>query len=303
MGTGKAGVITAWVMHGLSREGSDRTKWIVLTFTIIFWGLAFTAIKHAVQVLSPFELAFLRFLVADFLFILTVFFKGYRIRRKDIPTVFVLGFFGVTVYHVCLNAGEMYIPSGIASLIISTAPVFVLVLSAVFLKEGITYRKVAGIAIALVGVYVLSRPDSAGHLIGVLLVLISTISAAIYTVLGKSTLKRYSSGVLTSYVMLFGSVPLSIYAPSSFEKLLELDAITILSVVFLGVFSTYLAYQGWYYVLKREEASRASVFLNAIPVVSIVAGSLLLSEPITLSTLAGGAMILAGILIVLRAKS
>lgn len=289
-------------MSGLNREESDALKWVVLTFTILFWGLAFTAIKYAVRFLNPFELAFMRFLVADTLYAITVVVRGYRIEKSDIPALFILGFFGVTAYHVCLNAGEIYIQSGTASLIISTSPVFVLILSAIFLRERITPRKVLGILIAISGVYILSKPESSGSIIGILLVLLSTVSAGIYTVMGKIMLEKYSPGVLTSYVMLLGSIPLLPFAPSSFEKIWTLDSFTVISVIFLGVFSTYFSYQGWYYFLKRESASKASVFLNAIPLVSILAGFFLLSENITFETVAGGLLVITGILIVMRAK-
>ncbi|WP_456370773.1 DMT family transporter [Geoglobus sp.] len=281
----------------------DVFKWVVLIFTILFWGLAFTAIKYAVMSLTPYELAFLRFLVADVLFLATIVYGRYRIARGDLLKVSFIGVFGVAVYHISLNAGEMYIPSGVASLIIAMAPVFVLVFSAMLLGERITLAKVTGIMIALLGVYVLSHPEGGGDLTGVLLVLIATLSAGIYTVGGKVLMRKYDPLVLTSYAMVLGSVPLIPFSYSSLSKLLEVDVITVLSVVFLGVFSTYFAYQGWYYFLNREEASKASVFLQAIPVVSILAGYFLLGEEITHMTLIGGAMIIAGIVIVVRSKS
>ena len=281
----------------------DVFKWVVLIFTILFWGLAFTAIKYAVMSLTPYELAFLRFLVADVLFLATIVYGRYRIARGDLLKVSFIGVFGVAVYHISLNAGEMYIPSGVASLIIAMAPVFVLVFSAMLLGERVTLAKVTGILVALFGVYVLSHPESGGDLTGILLVLIATLSAGIYTVGGKVLMRKYDPLVLTSYAMVLGSVPLIPFSYSSLSKLLEVDMITVLSVVFLGVFSTYFAYQGWYYFLNREEASKASVFLQAIPVVSILAGYFLLGEEITHMTLVGGAMIIAGIVIVVRSKS
>ncbi len=282
---------------------SDRLKWVVLFFTILFWGLAFTAIKYAVRALTPYELAFLRFLVADALFAATILYGRYRIDRRDLPWVVLIGVFGVAVYHISLNAGEIYIPSGVASLIIAMAPVFVLVLSAAFLGERITAAKVFGILVALLGVYLLSHPESGGDVLGILLTLIATISAGIYTVGGKVLMKRYSPQVLTAYAMVLGSIPLLPFLPSSLERMMEVDILTVLSVLFLGIFSTYFAYQGWYYFLNREEASKASVFLQAIPVVSILAGYFLLGEEITLMTVAGGLLIILGILVVVRSNS
>ncbi len=287
-------------MCGLSREESDVFKWTVLFLTVIFWGLAFTAIKYAVNFFTPYELAFLRFLVADLLFIPTILIKGYRIEKRDVWKIFILGIFGVTIYHVALNAGETMVSSGVASLVIATAPVFVLLFSYLFLDERITLRKVAGIILALSGVYFLSDPESGGDVMGIAIVFISTLSAGIYTVGGKIMMKKYSPQILTAYAMVLGTVPLTIYSASSFSKMLSVDIIPALSVIFLGIFPTYISYQGWYYFLSKEEASRASVFLQTIPLVSIIAGVMLLGEPVTLYTLSGGFLIISGVLMVLK---
>ena len=283
----------------MSREKSDAVKWVVLLFTVLFWGLAFTAIKYAVVFFTPYELAFLRFAVANLLFIPTIVLKGYRIERADVWKVFVLGVFGVSVYHVSLNAGETLISSGVASLIIATAPVFVLMFSSLLLNERITIWKAAGIALALLGVYILTNPESGGNAVGALLVFIGTLSAGIYTVGGKIMMKKYSPQTLTAYAMVLGTVPLLAFSGSSIYKIFQTDALPLLSVLFLGIFPTYISYQGWYYFLNKEEASRASVFLQTIPLVSILAGWVLLGEPVTAYTALGGGMIIGGVLMVL----
>ena len=286
-------------------------KWLVLAFTIIFWGLAFTAIKYSVSFLNPYELASLRFLIADVFFLISLVAREAResresresVKREDIPVIFILGLLGVAIYHIFLNAGEIYITSGVASLIISTAPIFVLILSWLFLKEKITKMKVLGICIAFFGVALLSKPESGGSFFGVFLVFISSLSAAGYTVLGKKLMQRYDSLTLPSWAMLLGSIPILYFSIPGIEKILVYPNLNlILSVVFLGVFSTYLGYLGWYYFLEREEASRASVFLLAIPFVAIVSGALLLDESITALTITGGIAVIFGILLVIKSK-
>ncbi|RLI80035.1 EamA/RhaT family transporter, partial [Archaeoglobales archaeon] len=85
---------------------------------------------------------------------------------------------------------------------------------------------------------------------------------------------------------MYPAFPFSISAAK--KILFYQDLGLILSVLFLGIFSTYLGYLGWYYFLEREEASKASVFLLAIPFVSIIAGVFLLKESITALTILGG---------------
>jgi drug/metabolite transporter (DMT)-like permease len=277
------------------------SKWLVLGFTIIFWGLAFAAIKYSMVFLNPFELASLRFLIADVFFLLSLAARRCSLEKRDLPPIFLLGLFGVTIYHVFLNAGEIYVTSGVASLIIATAPIFVLILSWIFLGERITKGKVIGVLIAFGGVAALSKPESGGSPVGMILVFISALSAAGYTVLGKKLMQRYDFFALTSYAMLFGSIPILYFSVPGLGKILAImDPGLIYSVVFLGVFSTYLGYLGWYYFLEREEASRASVFLLTIPFVALIAGAVMLNESITLLTIAGGIAVIFGILLVLR---
>lgn len=274
-------------------------KWIVLALTVTFWGLAFTAIKYSVRFLSPIAIASLRFAIANTLFAVIII-LGKRIKWKDLPKVFALGIFGVSVYHVFLNLGEVYISSGVASVVISLAPIFVLILSAIFLRERITYSKVVGIIIAFLGVVVISEPSYA-NIYGIALVMVSTVAAAIYTTFGKSLLSKYNPITLTSNAMVLGSIPLYPFLPDSIRSLGG-DLNLIGSIVFLGIFSTFFGYLGWYYFLEKEEASRVSVFLLAIPVVSLLAGNILLAEPLTLRTVAGSGLVLLGIYIVVRKR-
>ncbi|RLI76777.1 EamA/RhaT family transporter [Archaeoglobales archaeon] len=274
-------------------------KWIVLALTILFWGLAFTAIKYSVIYLNPIELAAMRFVVADIFFALNILLSSLKINKKDLPLLFVLGLFGVTIYHVCLNTGEIYISSGVASLIISTAPIFVLLFSWMFLNETITKGKVLGILIAFLGVAMLSEPKT-GNIVGILLVFVSAIAAAVYTVLGKKLMDKYDSVTLTNYAMVLGSTPLFFVIDFTAFTALVLNLNLMLAVFFLGLFSTYLGYQGWYYFLEMEEASKASVFLLTIPFVSLIAGAILLNEAITLNTVIGGLAVVLGIVLTLK---
>jgi len=278
---------------------SKAFKWIVLAFTILFWGLAFTAIKYSIYFLNPIELAAMRFLFADIFFALNILILKSKIDFKDLPQFFILGLIGVPTYHDCLNFGETYISSGVASLIISTAPIFVLLLSWLFLHESITKGKIFGVFIAFFGIVILSEPES-GNITGILIVFVSAISAALYTVFGKKLLEKYDSITLTNYAIILGSIPLLfVITPSTLEILIS-DINLIFSVLFLSIFSTYLGYQGWYYFLKKEGASKASVFLLTIPPVSLIAGTVLLGEVITLKTILGSLAVIFGVAITLK---
>jgi drug/metabolite transporter (DMT)-like permease len=273
--------------------------YIVLFLTILFWGLAFTGIKIAVEELNPFELTFYRFLIADVFFAIYIVKRRAYLSKEDLRPMFLLGVVGITAYHVCLNYGEIYITSGLASLIISTAPVFIFVASILFLKERITLRKTVGSVLALFGVFVIifgSEEVGFSELWGVFVVFISSISATFYTIYGKSLFRRYDPLILTSYSIIFATIPLVLFV----RGIPYASGTTWLSVVFLGIFSTVVGYMGWYYVLDKMTASKASVYLQAIPVVSILAGSLLLGEEMNFYFFVGAIMVIAGVLLVTK---
>src|SRR5438105_6076676 len=137
-------------------------------FLVLFWGLAFVAIKQALVHMSWITLTFLRFALADILFF------GYltatrRLRpfpaKADLPHLTLLAFVGFTGYHLFLNLGESdaSVTAGTAALIIASTPAFIAVLAASLLRERRRRFQVQGIALAFPGLGVmifLARPDS-----------------------------------------------------------------------------------------------------------------------------------------------
>ncbi len=168
-----------------------------LILLILFWGLAFVAIKQALVFMSWITLTLLRFAVADALFV------GYLVAtrqvrhppaREDLPMLVLLAFFGFTGYHLFLNLGETdpNVSAGTAALIIASAPAFIAIFAIPLLKERIGRWQSAGIALAFAGLAVIIffvRPESqftfrASE--GALTVVPPAIFSALYAVLGKS---------------------------------------------------------------------------------------------------------------------
>lgn len=292
----------------MSSIKSVPTVAIALTATILGWGWAFMNIKIALNELDPFTLTILRFIVADVLFVPYIIYrKDMHLRRGDIPYVFILGFGGVAVYHLCLNFGEVFIPSGVASLIIATAPVYIFLSSIFLLGERLLKTRVIGTILALTGVvFIIVSGDTSykvGNYIGALAVLISALSATFYTIYGKNmfALNRYPPSILTAYSITLGTVPLFfLLTPDRIGQVVAISMETWASVLFLGIFSTFIAYQGWYYALNKLDASRAAVFLQAIPVVAVTSGVVFLDEPINSFFAIGAAMVIAGVYAVNR---
>jgi len=123
-----------------SKKPRDYYVFFIIGLPLIFWAFAFPLIKVGLTELYPENLAILRLFIASM-----IFFGFYLIKRKhisplqkaDVIPLFLIGFTGISMYHLGLNYGEQFISAGVASLIIATIPIYVVILAWVFLKEQI----------------------------------------------------------------------------------------------------------------------------------------------------------------------
>jgi drug/metabolite transporter (DMT)-like permease len=289
---------------------SNLQFFLMMMLAVILWSLAFPFINIGLDKLSFINLTIMRFFVVCITFLLLIVLKRNwfsKLHKKDIPYIFLLGFFGVMIYHFGLNYGELHMTPGAASLIIATSPIYILILAAIFLKEKITSLKFLGIILALFGVIIISIFGIPGgakieKAYAAIAVLIAAIVSAFYTIFGKKLLSRYNGLSLTAYAILFGSVvliPLSIFnAPSLISDVSNMQPVTWLAVIFLGVFSTVIGYAIWYIALEIKTASEISVYLYAIPVLSTIASYVLLGDAITTFFILGGIFVIIGLVLV-----
>lgn len=281
---------------------------LIVGLPVLFWACAFPLIIVALRELSPVNLAILRLFIASTIFLCLVLFQQKRFSpfyRKDILRLFLLGFIGVSVYHLGLNYGEQYVSAGAASLIIATIPIFVVIFAKLFLSEQIDKKMVIGIITALAGVVLISlwgNPDARiaiDYLTGALAVVLAAFVGAVYTIAGKKMMNRYNPLSLTAYAFLIGNLGLIPFLSASFfEEILQLSLVTWAAVLFLAIFPTVIAYSLWYTALEVKQASEISVFLYATPVISTLLGAIFLHERITIFYVIGGAFVLVGLYVV-----
>ncbi|MBN1861796.1 MAG: DMT family transporter [Candidatus Thermoplasmatota archaeon] len=285
-----------------------KSFYVIILLPIIFWAFAFPFIKIGLQELSPVNLTILRlFLVCGvFLFLMVIMPRKFTpLKKKDLLPLFFLGFFGVVVYHLGLNYGELYISASAASLIIASIPVFTVIFAALLLKEKLTTKIVSGVVLSLGGVMIISltgtssNPFEITYLSAAVAVFISALAGAGYTIAGKKLLTRYSALSLTVYAFLFGSLGLLPFVSSSLvEEIIELSLNGWGAVLFLALFPTVVGYILWYVALEIKTASEISVFLYFIPVLSTVISFFLFQEPITVLFLLGGVLVIGGLIVV-----
>ena len=292
----------------------DKKALIALIITVLIWGSSFVAIKIVLDQITPLALSFLRSGVATFALILLLGFNegfvkiGEVLREKFLYFV-LLGATGVTLFNIFQNVGIQYTSSGIASVLLATNPLFVLVLSIIFLREEINRNRVIGMMLGFFGIVIVifGGKNIMGFLLsssfaGNILVLFSALCWGLYVIMNKRVLRQYSPLLLTTSAFIFGSLLLFILCVFSrnFSVITGLSATSWLFVIYLGLISSGLTYLLWNYVLKRMEASKASVFLFLIPIVAILLGKIILAEKITPSLVVGTGLVLSGIYLVER---
>jgi drug/metabolite transporter (DMT)-like permease len=231
-----------------------------------------------------------------------------RLTRRQVIGTLLLGATGIFAYNLFFLGALARLPASRTSLIIALNPVVTIAAASLLLGERLSARRWLGVVIALLGVWiVVSRGDVLGSVtssvgVGELLMFGGVCSWAAYTLLGRRVLAGLSPLAATTYAALWGLVLLAIAAAPDMLDLGR-SAFTlpvVLSVLYLGVMGTSVAFVWYYQALQRLGASRTVVFNNLVPVFGATFGVLLLGEPLLPSMLLGGAIAVAGVMLVSR---
>ncbi|HYB44909.1 MAG TPA: DMT family transporter [Nitrososphaerales archaeon] len=269
----------------------------------LIWGMAFVAIKQADSELSPVNLALIRWFIASACYLVLIPLIGRwktRLQRRDIPRLLAIAFSNVAGYHISLYYAETTVSAGLAGILISFGPVFVVILSHFLLNEKAGRRILLGLLLAVVGTLVLSVSTvnlaDFASLYGPAEVILSAAFYALFTVLSKPLVHRYGAPPITIWSGLIGTTMMLPLLSQSFVSQLEvLSAIGWASVLYLSVLSTVLGYLLFFTLVSRGAVSRLSIQLFLAPMVSVAGGALLLSEPVSAATVVGGGMMLVAV--------
>jgi drug/metabolite transporter (DMT)-like permease len=286
-----------------------KKQWVIygmLTIATATWGSAFIAGKVAVQSFEPATIAFLRFFGAAILLFPLMFLMEKNRQKptlKDYGLFAVLGLTGIAIYNICFFLATKHAPVIKSSLFIASNPVLIVFLSGLFLKETITKNHIIGMVIALTGVtFIITE----GHVLTLFqfgfepidfVLLGAVISWALYSVVGKVVLRKYSAVESTTYAVAFGTIFLLPFAvvETSWQDILRADFSTWVAISHMSIFVTVVSFIMYYYGIKEVGAAKASIFINVMPVSAVLMATFFLGETFTWAHGIGAAFVLTGV--------
>jgi drug/metabolite transporter (DMT)-like permease len=283
-----------------------RTHLLLLTVNLIY-GANYSIAKIALpEHIKPFGFIVVRVVMAALLYWLchAIFIKE-KVAKRDLGLMAVCGLFGVAINQLLFFKGLSITTEINAALIMITAPILVLIISNLLLKEKITYTKLLGILFGAAGVAMLFLWDkkegfSSGGILGDLYVLINAASYAIYLVIVKPLMSKYHPITVVKWVFLFGML---VVVPVGFKQTTEvnwghLPGNVWLAVIYVVIGVTFFAYLLNATALKDAKPSLVSIYIYTQPLFATVIAVAVDNDNLTMQKCLSAALIFGGVYLV-----
>jgi drug/metabolite transporter (DMT)-like permease len=260
--------------------------------------------------LDPMQLVVIRtFITFLLVWMLTLLIPSEKIPRKDMIRLAIAGFFGTTVNQVFFFTGlNLSTPIDISIIHVSN-PAFVILFAGLAIKEKITGRKIGGVLLGGSGALLLILYGkkinlSSDHFLGNVFAVINMLGYAIYLVLAKPLMKTYHPFTVMKWVFLVGLITI---IPVSVPNILQIsfenfERITWISLFYVVVANTFLAYLLTIYALKHVEAGVASYYIYLQPIIVAIIALWLGVQSLTMDKFVAAGLIFSGVYLVSTKK-
>ena len=312
-----------------SDRKSDFVAYGLLLATVTIWGSTWPLGKWLVTdtagaTIPPLMIALVRYFIVVWCFFILLRWRegSFHIPfvKKHFPLLVLMGLLNVTIYQTGYVYGEYYTAASDASLVVSTGPIFVLLISIVVVKEHVDWRKILGTVFGFIGILIIvgfsPNINEPNRLLGDALILMSALAYASYTVSLHYLIGQYkkndpekptSLNVLT-WISLFGfllTLPVAFFASPEYLStpilFLEIPPRIWFGILYLAFLSTIIGFVMYAEGVFRLSATRAAVFSNFIPVVGIALSAVFLQEKIDpVAHIASLILIIIGVTLVNR---
>ena len=283
---------------------------LAATAASVIYGINHTIAKNLMpEIIQPYGFIFLRISGAAILFwLLSLFLPSEKIAKSDRLRFLACGLFGMTINMLMFFKGLSLSTPINSSVVITLVPVILLILSAIFLKEKITWNKYIGIGLGLLGALILiflgikTQNNAPNIPLGNILFLVNASSYSIYLIIVKPLVKKYNSITLMKWFFLIAFIinfPIGIneFIEVEWSKL-PLDIISKLAFVVIG--TTFFTYLFNIYALKQLQPSTIGAFIYLQPVIAILFAIIVGSDSITPIRIGAAALIFVGVFLSTR---
>lgn len=282
----------------------NKTKGhLAALITIVIWGSTFIATKILLKHMNPIEILFLRFLLG-FAVLILAYPKRLKIKDRKQELVFAgAGLCGICLYYLLENIALTYTMASNVGVIVSIAPFFTAVLFQFLMpsEEKLTLNFFVGFLVAMIGICLISFNGARLELnhTGDILSVAAAVVWAFYSMLTKKiSTYGYNTIQTTRRTFAYGIVfmiPTLFWFGFDIELQNVLQPECVFNLIYLGVGASALCFVTWNYAIKFLGAVKTSVYIYAIPVITVITSAMILKEHITIMAMAGTAMTLAGL--------
>ena len=285
---------------------SKAFRYLLILLAVVFWGTSFVATKTVLLEIKPVTVIILRLILASILLTTIALStkRSFSVNLKSHGWIFILAL--IATFHLWIQVtGLQYTTASNTGWIIGTAPIFMAVLGLIFYKEKVTFLQLAGILIAMFGLLLLI---GRGNILNInlienkgdLLVLGSAFTWGVYSMVNKKISLTYSPLMTVLYLFLMMAIIIIPFNLNSetFNSVIHLSLTGWMSILFLGLFCSGIAYVIWAQALRDMESARVGAFLYFEPFVTVLAAWFFLNEAITLMMILSGLLITVGVFIV-----
>lgn len=297
-------------MHNTSNKKSNPIYWLAV-LPPLFWAGNFIIGKLILIDIPPIHLSFFRWLTCSIIllpFSYRVFINSKAVIRSNLPKILVFSLLGIVGFNCFVYLGLVKTSAINAAIINSSMPIVTLILAVFIVGEPLTRNRLAGVALVLLGIIWISFEGNIQRLStfsfepGDVFVLLGVLCWALYTVLAR----RWPVAIpLTNFVFLISAIGTLVHIPFLFlEHSPSLksysDPATFISIIYLGIFPSFMAYIFWVKAIQRMGPGKTSLFMYFMPVFSTILAVVFLKEQIFVYHLIGFWLIASGLYVAMR---
>ncbi|GIH72837.1 EamA family transporter [Sphaerimonospora thailandensis] len=294
----------------MGQDGRDIRVWLALAAVYVVWGSTYLGIRIAIETMPPLTSGGLRFVAAALILgtVLLIRAVPYRMTWKQFGGAALVGVLLLTGGNGMVAVAEQHISSGLAALLIAATPLWLIVLRTVF-RDRPHVLTLAGVLVGFAGVAFLSLGSvggggPAGSGVGIAVVVLASLSWSVGSFLSQRIAMPANPFVASTIEMAVGGVTLLALGAAQGERLhlAEVSWRSWAALAYLVLAGSLIGFTSYIWLLGHAPISLASTYAYVNPVVAVILGWLILSEPVTVIMLVAGALIVAGVALVVSTE-